>query len=184
MNNLFLACFLAGLGLSVISFVSGLDRIRVFDHVFGHGHHGSGHHTKFGKGTRDVSALNMAAITAFLAWFGGGGLVLEQVTRWAAVAVFAGAAVTGAIGGNLVNRLLRTLLRSERPLEQTPICGTIGRVTVPIRQQGTGEVVFTLGGTRHVSAARADDGDDIVKGTEVVIIREERGIAYVSTWER
>src|SRR4029079_12295009 len=95
-----------------------------------------------------------------------------------------GATVTGTIGGNLVNRLLRPLVRRERPLAHTPICGHGGQGHGPIRANGTGEVVFTIGGTRHVSAARSDDGDDIAKGTEVVIIREERGIAYVSTWER
>jgi hypothetical protein len=38
-------------------------------------------------------------------------------------------------------------------------------------------------GTRHVEAARADSGAPIEKGVQVVIIRHEKGIAYVSTWD-
>src|SRR5712691_2467309 len=64
MLTVYFVSFLLGLGLSVVSFVSGLDRV----HVFGHGHHGSHHH----HGPRRVmSPFNAAAITAFLAWFGG-----------------------------------------------------------------------------------------------------------------
>ena len=185
MNNLFLTCFLGGLGLSVVSFVSGLDKINVFDHIFGHGHHvGVKHHVTIHGGRRMVSPFNMAAITAFLTWFGGGGLVLEHLTSWGSAAVIAAATATGAHGGAAVNRFMRTLLQSERRLQSTPIYGTAGLITVSIREGGTGEVVFTRGGTRHVSAARSKDGAAIAKGTEVMIVREERGIAYVSTWER
>ena len=187
MNNLFLICFLGGLGLSVVSFVSGLDKVNVFDHIFGHGHHVGGgvhHHAKIRVGKRMVSPFNMAAITAFLTWFGGGGIVFEHATAWNIELVIAASVATGALGGSAVNRFLRTLIRSERPLESTPMFGTAGRITVAIRESGTGEVVFTIGGTRHVSAARTDDGSALGKGTEVMIVREERGIAYVRTWER
>ena len=37
-------------------------------------------------------------------------------------------------------------------------------------------------GTRRVSGARSEDGAAVAKGTEVVIIRYERGIAYVRPW--
>ncbi len=71
---------------------------------------------------------------------------------------------------------LGLLLESERPVKSAPIYGTMARVTVPIREDGTGEIVFTIGGTRHVAAARTEDGRAIAKGTQ--------RIAYVSTWER
>ena len=184
MNTLFLVCFLAGLGLSVVSFISGLDKVNMFDHIFGHGHHvGGHHHVRAGK-PGSLSTFNMAALTAFLAWFGGGGVVVDQLTSWSIEFVTVAALAAGAFGGGAVNRFLRTLIRSERPLESVPLYGTIGKITVPIREGGTGEVVFTRGGTRHVSAARTEDGRPIAKGSEVLITREERGIAYVRTWER
>ena len=54
---------------------------------------------------------------------------------------------------------------------------------VPIRAgDGTGEIVFTHAGTRRVAGARSENGRAITKGTEVVVTRYEKGIAYVVTW--
>ena len=178
MNTVYLVCFLVGLSLSVVSFASGLHRIHLH-----HGHHAKigAKHGRHGRDGR-VSPFNLAAITAFLAWFGGAGLVLQQATPLRALPVALVAAVTGAGGGHLVNRFLRALLRREKPLQATSMNGTIAQVTSPIRAGGTGEVVYSMNGTRHVAAARALNGGAIDKGTEVVVIRHEKGIAYVSTW--
>jgi hypothetical protein len=59
----------------------------------------------------------------------------------------------------------------------------LGKVNVTIRPGGTGEIVFSQGGTRHAAGARSEDGKAFPKGTEVVITRYERGIAYVRSWE-
>jgi len=189
MTTTFVVCFLVGLGLSVVSFVSGLDRINVFDQIFGHGHHVGGHHgriaVKHGHGhvAGKVSPFNMAAITAFMAWFGGTGLVLEQVTPWDWPSIAGGAVTAGLVGGNVVNQFLRALMKREKPLEFTSIVGSIARVTSSIREGGTGEIVFSMNGTRHVAAARSDSGQAVAKGAEVIVVRTDRGIAYVSTWE-
>ena len=61
--------------------------------------------------------------------------------------------------------------------------GVLGRVTVPIRPGGTGEVVYSQGGTRKSVGARRDDGGAIARGEEVVVTRYEGGIAYVRGWE-
>ena len=37
-------------------------------------------------------------------------------------------------------------------------------------------------GTRRVCGARSEDGSAIAKGTEVVVTRYEKGIAYVRLW--
>jgi hypothetical protein len=177
MLNLYLSCFLLGLGLSVLSFVSGLDRV----HVFGHGHHHGTHHHHGPR--RAVSPFNAAAMTAFLAWFGGTGVVLHQMTAWAEGGIAAAAVASGLLGGKTINRFLRGLMASEKPLEATTLIGKIARVTSSIREGGTGEIVFVINGTRKVSAARSEDGAAIGKGEEVVIISTANGVAYVSTWE-
>jgi hypothetical protein len=202
MLTLYLVCFLVGLGLSVVSFVSGLDRINVFDQIFGHAHHGIGahhqhvHHTLPKHGPKHianagpeqtavvkVSPFNAAAMTAFLAWFGGAGLALHQLTAWAEYGIVASAAAAGLVGGSSVNRFLGALIRREKPLLATTLIGLVASVTSPIREGGTGEIVFVLNRTRKVSAARSDSGIAIDKGDEVVIVRMDKGIAYVSTWE-
>jgi hypothetical protein len=52
-----------------------------------------------------------------------------------------------------------------------------------IRENGTGEIIFPLGGSRRCSGARSEDGALIEKGAEIVIARYEKGIAYVRRWE-
>ena len=61
--------------------------------------------------------------------------------------------------------------------------GVLGHTTITIRSGGTGELVFTQGGTRHVAGARSENGAAIPKGTEVIVTRYEKGIAYVRPFE-
>ncbi|HSS98662.1 MAG TPA: hypothetical protein VLK33_16625, partial [Terriglobales bacterium] len=60
--------------------------------------------------------------------------------------------------------------------------GVLGRISIPIRDGGTGELIYSQAGTRRVCGVRADDGSAIAKGTEVVVTRYEKGIAYVRLW--
>src|SRR5260370_42618785 len=60
--------------------------------------------------------------------------------------------------------------------------GVLGRLSIPIRAGGTGELIYPQAGTRRVCGARTEDGSAILKGTEVVVTRYERGIAYVRPW--
>ncbi|HEX8618136.1 MAG TPA: hypothetical protein VF911_11170 [Thermoanaerobaculia bacterium] len=185
MTTLFVVSFIAGLGLSVVSFVSGLEHVNVFDHVF-HGHRV----LHLPRGIRhagvkkSASIVNAAAITAFLTWFGGGGLLLERLSSFALPFITIGAAVIGLAGGACINSVINALARRESLAESLSMVGVIGRTVIPIRAgDGTGEIVFTHGGTRRVTGARSESGRAVAKGAEVVVIRYEKGIAYVATWE-
>jgi hypothetical protein len=157
-----------GLGLSVVTFVLGADGIHMLDEA----HHDG------------LPGLNLSAMTAFAAWFGRTGVVLQQTTAWNQPAIAGGATAAGLIGGTVVNRFLRVLKSREKPMKTTSIVGVIARVTSPIRAEGTGEIVFSLNGTRAVSAARSEAGVAVEKGSEVVVVRYEKGIAYVNTWDQ
>ncbi len=61
--------------------------------------------------------------------------------------------------------------------------GVLGRLSIPIRAGGTGELIYSQEGTRRVAGARSEDGAAIPKGAEVVVTRYEKGIAYVRPWE-
>jgi hypothetical protein len=60
--------------------------------------------------------------------------------------------------------------------------GVLGRISSAIRVGGTGEMVYAQMGTRRVCGARSDGASAIEKGTEVVVTRYEKGIAYVRLW--
>jgi len=94
--------------------------------------------------------------------------------------------VAGLAGAAIVFRFLaKVLTHPEENLDPADyvMIGTLGRLTIGIRDGGTGEIVYTQGGTRKSAGARSDDGRAIEKGTEVVITRYEKGIAYVQRWD-
>ena len=76
-------------------------------------------------------------------------------------------------------------MRHEEALDPADydMVGVLGKLSMPIRAGGIGELIFTQGGTRRVSGARAESGAAIAKGTEVVVTRYDKGIAYVRPWD-
>jgi hypothetical protein len=132
-----------------------------------------------------VSPFNFPTLTAFLAWFGGTGYLL---TRYSGIWVgfgLAASVTSGLVGGGIVFLFLsKVLISDEESMDPADyeMVGVLGRVSSSIREGGTGEMVYTQMGTRRVCGARSDDGSAIAKGTEVVVTRYEKGIAYVRLW--
>jgi membrane protein implicated in regulation of membrane protease activity len=96
------------------------------------------------------------------------------------------AAVAGVGIAALLQRAIRRLsdpAGSVLQPEQYRLPGTIGRVSSSIRAGGTGEVIYEQGGVRQVVAARAASAEAIPRGTEVVVLRIERGIATVEVFD-
>jgi len=124
-------------------------------------------------------------VLAFLIWFGASGYLLTHYGGVQVMVGFIGAVLGGLMGAAIVFWFLVKLTQYDRSLDPADyeMAGVIGRVNVTIREGGTGEIVFSQAGTRRVSGARSDNGTPIAKGTEVVIARYERGLAYVRPWE-
>jgi len=61
--------------------------------------------------------------------------------------------------------------------------GVLGRLSLPIREGGTGELIYSQAGTRRTCGARSENEAAIARGTEVVVTRYEKGLAYVRPWE-
>ncbi len=127
--------------------------------------------------------LNMPTIMATITWFGGVGYLLRQslgLYGWLAALL---AVASGLVGGAIMFVLLARVLwpMMSKPLEDSDfrLPGTAARVVSPIRSGGVGEIVYTKKGTRFTAGARSVDDSAIAKGAEVVIIRYERGLAYV-----
>lgn len=186
-TEFYLVCFFVGFGLSLISFLAGsfhMPHVHVphlhfdFHHGFhfGHGHAAGG----------DTPWFNFATISVFLTWFGGTGYLLHRYSSiWALLAL--AIAVLAGIGGAAIVFwfLAKYLVGHQKFMDPADfdMIGVLGRLSVPIRSGGTGELIFTQDGTRRVTGARAEDGAAINKGTEVVVTRYEKGIAYVRPWD-
>jgi hypothetical protein len=135
-------------------------------------------------GTPWLFRINITAIVLFLAIFGGVGLLLEDKHQLTSLLAASIAGASGLAGAAAVSRILSAIIARERPLEPVTFTGTLAQVTMPIREGGgTGEIVYTIEGTRRCSGARSDDGRGINKGAEVVIVRYDRGIAYVAAFD-
>ena len=134
-----------------------------------------------------ISALNGFTLPAFLCWFGGTGYLLWNYSPFVSIAVLVMAVAAGLLGGGLLYlALFKFLLPRERVMlpEDTRMDGVVGRVSDDIRAEGgTGEILFTQMDARRSAAARSETGDAIVRGTEVVVLRYAKGIAYVAPLE-
>ena len=187
-SDFYLLCFVVGFSLSVLSFLAGAVHIHLPFRLhlpFHVAHHGGGAGGAI-RAAAHIPWLNMSTLLAFLAWFGGTGYILTTRSHLVALASLGFATLAGLVAGWLVFRFMLKLMRSgdsELIDADYRIEGSVGSISVPIRERGTGEVIFSLGGVRRGAGARSDDGKAIEKGAEVVIERYEKGIAYVRRWE-
>jgi membrane protein implicated in regulation of membrane protease activity len=185
--DFYLVCFVVGFFLSLVMFLAGGSHLHVhiphfhFHTPVAHVHagHAGGHGTQ-------LSPFNLVTLTAFLAWFGGTGYLLTRHSTlwfWGALGI---SLLSGTGGAAIIYLFLSRVLSSPNealdPADYEMI-GVLGKLSIPIRADGgTGELIYPQAGTRRVCGARTEDGSAIVKGTEVVVTRYERGIAYVRPW--
>jgi membrane protein implicated in regulation of membrane protease activity len=204
--DFYLICFVVGFFFSLLSFLAGGVRWHLhlphFSHVHmappptgaGHGTLPAGHSAASPSGggnaaihhqTAYLSPFNLVTGTAFLAWFGGAGYLLTRFSGLWFVAGLGLAICSGVVGGGIVFVFLsRVLISHEESMDPADyeMAGVLGRVSVPIREQGTGEIIYSQAGTRRTCGARGEDGNAIAKGAEVMVTRYEKGIAYVRLW--
>lgn len=194
-EHFYLICFAIGFIFSVLSYFLGIHHWHlphgIHIHTPAHMHSGShaGSAAKAGgtdaKSGVHFSPLNPAILSAFLAWFGAAGYLLVRHSNvWYGIGL--GIAVfCGMMGASIIYLFLsRVLFSVDENLDtsSTSIIGALGRTSMPIREGGTGEIIYSQSGTRRTCGARAEDGGIISKGSEVVVLRYENGIAYVRLW--
>ncbi len=191
--DFYLVCFVVGIAFSLVSILGGGSRwhfhVPRFPHAHGSGsiaHAGhAGGRSGDGSHAGHISVFNFVTLTAFLAWFGGTGYLL---TRYSSLWFLAGlgfSILSGLIGAAIIFQfLIRVLTSEDENLDPADfeMCGVLGRTSVSIRAGGTGEIIYSQEGTRRTCGARSENGSAIAKGTEVVVTRYEKGIAYVKLW--
>jgi hypothetical protein len=191
-SDFYLFCFLVGFAFSALTFLAGAVHIHLpFRlHLPGHGGHqgGPGVAAKGpgGRAGSHISWCNASTMMAFLAWFGGAGYILRRASHLVALVCLALAALAGLVAGMIVYRFMLKLTRasdSQMLDADYRIEGSVGTLSMPIREKGTGEVIFSLGGVRRCAGARSEAGELVEKGAEVVIERYEKGIAYIKRWD-
>jgi hypothetical protein len=206
-SDFYLICFAVGFCFSFFSFIFGGSRFGKLHlpHFHGPAHLPATHgpvvhgpaangHVPAPQGNGDsahvhhggtVSPFNPPSIAAFLAWFGGAGYLLTRFSGVWGGLILSLSVLSGLVGGAIIFFFLTKVLMSDEEClnpADFEMVGVLGKLSVPIRQGGTGELIYSQMGTRRVCGARSDNGSAIAKGTEVVVTRYEKGIAYVRLW--
>jgi len=199
-SDFYLLCFLVGFSLSVLSFLAGAVNFHLPYHMHlpFHGAHHAGGLTGGGhapgvalksaavKSGGHLSWFNVSTLLAFLAWFGGVGYILTKHSHFVGLTILGFALLAGLFAGLVVFQFMARVVKAT----STPMLdwdyrveGTVGTVSMAIRENGTGEVIFEQNGARKSTGARSEDGTSLPKGAEVVIARYDEGIAYVKPWD-
>jgi hypothetical protein len=181
-ETFFLGCFAFGFVLSLIAFVAGSAHLHLHMHHGAHIAHGHGAGPRGGG----VSKFNFGTIAAFLTWFGGAGYVLSSWGRIGLFLVLVIAAITGIAGAAVIFLFAaKVLAPGDKALdpEDYRMIGALGKVSSPVRPNGTGEMIFVQQGRRAGVPIRSENGEPIAAGKEVVVTRYEQGIAYVREWD-
>ena len=196
-SDFYLTCFAIGFLLSAISFlVGGLHGHLHLPHFPDFGAHVDAGHAPGGPAggaagghggdQSPVSPFNFVTLTAFLAWFGGTGFLITRFSSiWVAVGLLI-ALVAGLLGAAIVFLFFsRVLISRQENMDAADyeMVGVLGRISMPIREDGTGEIIYSQAGTRRTCGARSENSQAIEKGAEIVVSRYEKGIAYVRRWE-
>jgi membrane protein implicated in regulation of membrane protease activity len=201
-SDFYLICFAVGFFFSVLSFaLAGLQWHLPFNLHLPHGwglESGTGHvpagghgagpagHASGSGGTPVVSPLNPVTTAAFLAWFGGTGYLITRFSSILSVLGLLLALAAGMVGAAIVFLFLtRVLISHEENMDAADyeMVGVLGKISMPIRAGGTGEIIYSQAGTRRTCGARSENGSAMEKGAEIVVTRYDKGIAYVRLWE-
>jgi len=130
--------------------------------------------------------LNMASVGAFSVGFGLTGYLVARYSVWPLAVQIIAAIVAGAVAltvqSLLIARWAIPAARADHIDERYLLQGTLGQVLDAIPVGGVGRVRYALDG-RVVDLPAHEIGDGaIAAGSDVVIDRVERGVAYVELW--
>ena len=183
LHNLFLYVFLFGLIFTIISLIIGAGDGSDLDVGGDAALDLDAGGDSSGADFDGPGVFNLPTLMAFFTWFGGIGYLFTRTWDlgvWLAVpAAFAGGIFGGAVMFLLMARLLWPMMSKPMSSVEYKLPGTPARVVSSIRAGGVGEIVYTKRGNRFTAGARAVDDQPVTKGANVVIIRYERGMAYV-----
>lgn len=172
----YFVCFFLGLGFAVLSgLLSGVFTGHAEAH-FGPGHVDGGGALDGTHSAGDVqySPLSPVTIAMFIATFGGVGILLKKMGTPAIVHIPA-AALAALVVGGLVSILFYKIMvatQASSHARSNEAVGTDAEVTIPIPNQGLGEVAYTLRGSRYTNPARTEDGKELPAHAVVKIVKQ------------
>lgn len=170
MQEVYLGCLIVGILFAVITILFGDILDSAFDGFF----------EIFSLDGFDF--LHPSVIVAGITIFGGTGLLLDKYSSWQTIS-------------NLLVTVIISLLLSivfffmyVKPMKKCEnsvgfstqdFIGKIGEVSIPIRQNGFGEIMLQIGAGLTNQIAASYEGEEYVTGTTVMVAEIKDGILYV-----
>lgn len=172
MIPLFLGSFLAGLVLTVVSMLVGVERPGAVV-------------PRVDQGTRPRVRLTRPIIAAFAMLFGVLGYLLSAHTTLGPISTLILAAVAGGLGilGSVL-LVAKWAVRGAHDDTAELIQGHVATVSRGATASQPAEITYVLSGVRSIVPAKSIDDAKLVAGAEVVIERIENGVAYVEAWSQ
>ncbi len=200
MSSIYLFCLSLGFAFTLLSaalgYFAGGDSGHAgpshgpdFSHSFEAGSGGA-----HGAGDGDVSddlhagslhlpLLSPTVLSAFVAAFGGSGLLYQHLFPAAGDliqgALAAGTAAILGLGLAFLIYKITSTLETNRIARPGDALIAAAEVTVSVPADGAGEIAYVSAGTRQTYTARSADGREHRQGTSVRVSRVSEGVAYV-----
>jgi membrane-bound ClpP family serine protease len=131
--------------------------------------------------------LNPTLILAFVTFLSASGYLLELITPLNSLVILFIAIVIALILDTLLNIFVLVPMSSaEESLVYTSdsLKGRVGRVLIPIPQDGFGEVVLKSSSGTISKPARSFDNQPIAEGEKVLVIDVKDGVLHVAHYEK
>jgi len=172
---IYYVCFFLGFGFAVVSgLLSGVFSGGLEPHVDVGGAHG-GHAGPGGHdGAVHFSPLSPVVLSMFIATFGGTGIILMKYMHWPMAYHLPVSGVSGLVVGGLVFAFFAkifSLTQGSSESHAEEMVGQEAEVTVPIPNEGLGEIAYTSRGSRYTNPARTADGKELPAHTPVKIVK-------------
>ena len=201
MRILFQVCFGVGLGYSVISFVlgqvlgvigGGSDASVDTDIGLDSGPDGfdggagadgafdSGASTDVTQISGSVSPFKPTVIAAFLAVFGGIGMML--LPRLGIYVTLTAAAAAGLAAGYMIYRYVYVFLyksQNTSTVDKQSLVGANAKVTEAIPDNGYGKITYIVKNGTYTAPAKSEDGGALPRGADVEIMSIIKNTYYV-----
>ncbi len=132
-------------------------------------------------GDGDMTVIPLSAIAAFMATFGGIGMIGDLTGAGFLITLVL--AIVLAAGVGFASHLLFKWIKApgaSSEVTDAELEGKIARVSLPVSDRFRGKIVLDVAGAREQMTASPADGSEIEVGEPVVIVRIEHGVALVA----
>lgn len=140
------------------------------------------------EGAGEISAfLNPVLILAFITFFSAGAYIMEMSTSLHSLVIVLVAAVIAILLDSILNIfVLIPMSSAEQSLSYTEksLEGRIGKVIIPIPENGFGEVVIDSYSGKISKPAAGLENQAIHEGEEILVIDVQEGVLKVIPYEK